>query len=174
MATPSGDPMVFPPLQTETYGSQLIWLAITFVLLYWAMAKFVVPRLTAIVEGRSARITKDLDAAAKAKSQVAEAVAAYEAAMTEARTKANGLAQKARDDLAAKTDATRKTLEADLAKKLAKAESQIAKRRDQAMAQVHGIAADTTGAIVAQILGKAPSAGAVEKALASVTPKDAG
>ncbi len=174
MATPSGDPTVFPPLQTETYGSQLIWLAITFVVLYWAMAKFVVPRLTAIVEGRNARITKDLDAAAKAKAQVAEAVAAYEAAMTEARTKANGLAQKARDELAAKTETTRKSLEADLAKKLAKAEAQIAKRRDQAMAQVHGIAADATGAIVAQILGKAPSAAAVETALAKVDAKDAG
>lgn len=165
MATPATEPTVFPPLQTETYGSQLFWLAVTFGVLYWAMSKLIVPRLTTIVEGRNARIAKDLEAAGKAKAQVDEAVAAYEAAMAEARANATATAQKARDEMAAKTDETRKSLEADLAKKLAKAEAAIARRRTEAMGEVKGIAMDAAAAIVAQLAGKTPPSDALEGAV---------
>lgn len=164
-------PPVFPPLQTETYGSQLFWLAVTFGILYWAMSRLIVPRLTAIVEGRAAKIDADLAAAAKAKSNVDAAAREYEAAIAEARAKANELAQKARDELTAKTDETRKNLDAELEKKLARAEATIAKRRAQVMGEVRGIALATAAAVVERLSGSVPAPakleGAVDAALAA-------
>jgi len=44
----------FPPFQSQTFASQLVWLAIAFVLLYVLMAKLALPRVGSII-----RTTKD-------------------------------------------------------------------------------------------------------------------
>lgn len=169
MATPSGDPAVFPPLQTETYGSQLFWLALAFAVLYWAMAKIIVPRLAAIVEGRSDRIAKDLELAGRARAAAEDAATVYEKAVLDARGNAQALATKARDELAAKSDERRKATEADLAKKLSKSEAQIARRKAEAMGNVRDIALETASVIVEQITGRPAVATKVEAVYDSLT-----
>ena len=58
-----GGKTVFPPFDTKTFPSQLVWLAISFVLLYVLMAKVALPRIGAIFEQRSKRISGDLKSA---------------------------------------------------------------------------------------------------------------
>ena len=53
----------FPPFDSSTFPSQLLWLAITFGLFYIFMNKVVVPRIGGILEHRRDRIAKDLDEA---------------------------------------------------------------------------------------------------------------
>lgn len=68
----------FPPFQGETFASQLLWLAITFGVLYWLAAKVIVPRLGGILEERASKIGNDLDEAAAMKARAEEAGQAYE------------------------------------------------------------------------------------------------
>jgi len=42
----------FPPFQRETFASQLVWLAIAFVVLYALVAKFALPRVGGIFAAR--------------------------------------------------------------------------------------------------------------------------
>jgi F-type H+-transporting ATPase subunit b len=155
----------FPPFATETFAGQLIWLAITFVVLYTLLSKLVLPRLTGIIENRREIIAKDLDEAAAMKTRAEEAGAAYEKALAEAKGRAQALAQETRAKLAAESDAKRKALEADLAKRLADAEATIAGRKTEAMSHVRAIAAETASAIVERLTGTAPAPQAVEAAL---------
>ncbi|WP_243372602.1 F0F1 ATP synthase subunit B' [Microvirga solisilvae] len=155
----------FPPFATETFAGQLIWLAITFVLLYTLLSKLVLPRLSGIIENRRSLIAKDLDEAAAMKIRAEEAGTAYEKALTEAKGRAQALAQETRAKLAAESDAKRKSLEADLNKRLAESEATIASKKTEAMSHVRGIAAETATAIVERITGKAPAKQAVEAAL---------
>lgn len=155
----------FPPFATETFAGQIIWLAITFALLYTLLSKLVLPRLSGIIEGRRSLIAKDLDDAAAMKTRAEEAGAAYEKALAEAKGRAQALAQETRAKLAAESDAKRKSLEADLNKRLAEAEATIAAKKAEAMSHVRGIAADTATAIVERLTGKAPAKQAVEAAL---------
>ncbi|MEG9884758.1 MAG: F0F1 ATP synthase subunit B', partial [Hyphomicrobiales bacterium] len=52
-----------PQLEISTYVPQLVWLAITFCLLYLVMARIALPRLGGIIERRRDRIATYLDEA---------------------------------------------------------------------------------------------------------------
>jgi F-type H+-transporting ATPase subunit b len=155
----------FPPFKTETFASQLLWLAIFFGLLYWLVSKVFAPRLTEVIEGRASRIAKDLDDAAAAKVKAEEAGAAYEKSLAEAKARAQAIAQAKRDEVNAASEARRKSLESDLAAKLVTAEAQIAATKTKAMANVEGIAAEAASAIVQRLGGVAPSKGDLDAAL---------
>ena len=157
--------VAFPPFATETFGGQLLWLAITFVVLYTLMSKLVLPRLTGIIENRRAMIAKDLDDAAAMKTRAEEAGTAYDKALAEAKGRAQALAQETRAKLSAESDAQRKSLEADLNARLAESEATITARKAEAMGHVRGIARDTASAIIERLTGRAPAPQSVEAAL---------
>jgi F-type H+-transporting ATPase subunit b len=162
---PAGHKAPFPPFNSETYASQLFWLAICFAFLFIVMWKAALPRIGGIIEARQKRVADDLAEAGKLKAQSDAAIAAYEKALNDARANAQAIANKTRDEQAAASEARRKTLEDQLNVKLADAEKTIAAGKTAAMANVRGIAADATKAIVEQLIGKAPADAAVDAAV---------
>jgi F-type H+-transporting ATPase subunit b len=148
---------VFPPFQSEHYPSQLVWLTISFVLLYVLMSKIALPRIAGIFAERSRLIGGDLAAAEKLKEQSDAAHAAYEKALADARTRAQGIASSTREQQARESDAANKRLEAQLNERLTAAEQSIAAGRAAAMGHVHAIASDTAAAIVERLIGKTPN-----------------
>jgi F-type H+-transporting ATPase subunit b len=154
-----GGQHVFPPFDTATFPSQLLWLAITFALLYLASAKLILPRLAAIFEQRRNRIASDLDSAQKLKAETEAAIASYEKALRDARERANAIAQDMRDTIKADIDAERAKVEAALNARIADAEKQIKASRDKVMNEVETIASETAAAIVEHLIGQANNAG---------------
>jgi len=155
----------FPPFESHTFASQLVWLTITFVILYVLMSKAALPRIGSILEERRGRIEGDLAAAERLKSESDEALAAYEKALSEARARAQAIANETRDKMAAEAETRRKALEADLNAKLVAAEQLIASKRTAAMANVQGIAEQAASAIVERLIGSAPSQADVSAAV---------
>ena len=176
MATPSAHTEVpsaphkapFPPFQSQTFASQLVWFAITFALLYVVSAKFALPRVGAILEARRARIAGDLAEAQRLKGESDAALAAYEQSLADARNRAQALANEVREKQNAEAEARRKTLEQALHAKLEEAEKTIAATKVAAMSNVRGIAADAAAAIVERLTGKAPSRQAAADAVGAV------
>lgn len=155
----------FPPFAAESFPSQILWLGLTFGFLYFFMARVVVPGVGGLIADRAARITKDLDDAARAKGKAEAAGVAYEQALTEARAKATGIAQATRDKVNASSEARRKSVEAELAGKIAASEAAISKAKAAAMANVEAIAGEAGAAIVQRLTGVAPAAEIVASAV---------
>jgi F-type H+-transporting ATPase subunit b len=155
----------FPPFDTSTFPSQLLWFALTFGALYYYMSKRFLPAVGGVIEARKARIAKDLDEATAMQQKADAAAAAHEKALADARAKAQSLAQATRDQLAAESESRRKALEDELSGKLSAAEAQIAATRAQAMSNVADIARDATSAIVERLIGRAPDAAVVASAV---------
>jgi F-type H+-transporting ATPase subunit b len=164
----SGGHSNFPPFDTNTFPSQLVWLAIAFGFLYWFMSKRALPELGAVIEGRKARIARDLDDATKMQQKADAAAAAHEKTLADARAQAQTLAQAARDQAAAEAEAKRKSLEGELAAKLAEAERQIAATRADAMTNVAQVARGAAGAIVERLGGRPADPAAVAAAVRAV------
>ena len=157
----------FPPFQSEYFPSQLLWLGLSFVVLYVLLAKVALPRVASILAARKARIEGDLADAAKAKTESDSAIAAYEKSLADARASAQALAAKTHQDLAAQSEARRKELEAGLAAKLADAEKKIEATKTAAMKNVSSIATDAASSIVERLIGSAPDKAAVERAVSA-------
>ena len=139
---------VFPPVDPTYFPSQLFWLTISFVVLYFALDRFILPKIKTTIEDRRDRIADDLDEAAKAKADAEAAGEAYEQSLAEARAKAHGIAADTRDALDKELAKESAAVEAELADKQAAAEASIRAAKDKAFAEVRGIAATATAAAV--------------------------
>jgi len=147
---------VFPPFDPATFPSQLLWLAITFGVLYLLMSRLALPRIGGILENRKALIDADLAAADADRQKTDAAIAAYETALAEARSKAQGIASETRDAIQADLAAKRAAAEAELAAQVSAAEARIAQTKAEALTQVDEIAAETAQAVVGQLVGDVP------------------
>jgi F-type H+-transporting ATPase subunit b len=162
--TPAGH-STFPPFQSVNFPSQLVWLAVTFVLLYVLMSRIALPRIAGILADRDKRIADDIAAANRFKEQSEAAHAAYEKALADARSRAQSIANATREQQAAAAEATNKQLEAQLHERIAAAEQSIAANRTSAMSNVGSIASDTAAAIVERLIGQTPAAHEVAAAV---------
>ena len=157
---------VFPPFDTNHFSSQLVWLALTFGVLYLLMSRIALPRIAAILEDRQATISGDLDHSIAMQKQAEEAGVAAEDLLANARARAQALAEATHLKLAEEAVETRKSLEHDLKQSLDAAEVRIHAAKERAMHNIEEIAAEATIAIVQQLTGKAPDMATVEAAIA--------
>jgi predicted flavoprotein YhiN len=106
-----------PQLTIADFPPQLVWLAITFVVLYFLMARVAIPRISDVLENRQNRIATDLEEARKLSDDADNAKAEYEAALADARSKAHGIVSELKATMAKEQDASKAKLDATLAEK---------------------------------------------------------
>jgi F-type H+-transporting ATPase subunit b len=155
-----------PQFDFQWWPGQIAWVLLVFVVLFFYMRLFAVPKLGGAIAARDAKIEGDLADARKLKAEAdatAEAAAADRAA---ARASAQKLANDARAAARAEVDKALAVEEARLAEAAAKADAGINAARDKAMTNVAGIAQDTAAAIVAKLTGKAATAAELSAARA--------
>ncbi|MBI4922866.1 MAG: F0F1 ATP synthase subunit B [Devosia nanyangense] len=153
--TEAEEALVFPPFDATTFASQLLWFALAFGVLYVLMSRVALPQIGSIIDKRKARIDGDLKEAERLRGETDKAIAAYEAALAEARKNAHGIAEETRTSIKADLEGKRKGVEDDLSKKVAEAEARILKNKDEALGRVSEIAEETAAALVTQLTGEA-------------------
>jgi F-type H+-transporting ATPase subunit b len=157
-----------PQLEFADFPPQLVWLAITFVLLYILMARVVLPRVAQVLERRQAHIASDLEKAEKRRVEAEEALAAYHQTLAAARAEAQAAIRSAADEIARQQAARDAEFAAALGKRMRDAETAIAAARDVAMAETRGVAAEIAAAIAAKLAQVTPPAERVAAAVDAV------
>ena len=155
----------FPPFDSSTFPSQLLWFALIFGGMYYYLSKRFLPAVGGVIQSRRAHIAKDIDEATELQRKADAAAAEHEKGIAAARAQAQATAQAARDKIAAENDVKRKAIEDELSGKLHEAERRIADTRAAAMANVSAIARDATGAIVERLIGRSPDPAKVAEAV---------
>jgi len=165
--TPADAPhaKVFPPLDAGTFAPQLVWLALTFALLYVILKRAVLPRVSEVIEERSDRIKRDLAQAEELKVETDKALTHYEQSLSDARAQAGAIVKTMRDKLAHEVGKERANVDAQIAAKLAEAETRIAETKSRALASVGDIASEVAGTIVTRLIGAEPTKDEVKQAL---------
>ena len=159
-----------PQLNVPDFTPQLVWLAIWFIVLYVLMATVGLPRIKAIMDARRHRREDDLDRAARLKSEAEAASAAYQKALADARAEAQATIKATTDRMAAEAAERQRALATELTAQIEAAERRIVESKEQALAEVRGVAVDVGRAVVEKLIGAAPEiarmAAAVDHSLA--------
>ena len=155
----------FPPFKTDTFPSQLFWLAITFSALLVVIWRIAGPRIGSVIGERKGRIDGDLAAAEKHRRDAEAAQASYESALSAARARAQKSAEENRKLVAAEVEKAKTAAEAEAGEDAARAEVRIAAMRQEAAKHVAVAAQDAAAAIVARLIGDTVSAQDAEAAV---------
>ena len=76
-----------PQLDISVFAPQIVWLTITFLAMYFLMAKVALPRIAQVLDERQTRIDDNLEKAAALKKEAEDAATAYESSLAQARSK---------------------------------------------------------------------------------------
>ena len=147
-----------PQLNTNDMAPQLIWLALTFIALYYILSKFTLPRISAVLDERKNRIERDIAEGERLNSETQNAIAEYEQKLADARNKASGMIKENRDAVAADLDKKRLTAEAEDHARMAAAELRINGMKTEAMTQVTAISTETAQELIRKLIGTEVSA----------------
>lgn len=154
----------------ETYSSQIFWLMVFFGITFFVIGRGMVPKIMGTVELRDKQIADDLAAAQAARDGADAQERAWREREVENRLAAQSVIATAKAKAAAITEKTLAKAQTKFDANLAAAEAAIAAARNNAMAEVEGVAAEVTQDIVERLAGatvdKRTARSAVKKAMA--------
>jgi len=154
-----------PQLDYHTFVPQIVWLAISFVVLYVLMSRLALPKVKSAIDGRRHHLDSDLGRAAALKQEAEAALAAYQKTLADARAAAQETLRQTGEKLAAEAAERQRQLAATLAEQIAAAEARIAAGKDEALGEIRGIAAEVGSAIVEKLTGTTPNTAAMASAI---------
>jgi F-type H+-transporting ATPase subunit b len=155
-----------PQLDVTTFAPQIVWLVITFLAMYFIMAKVALPRIAQVLDERQTRIDDNLEKATALKKEAEEAATAYETSLAEARSKAQEAVKAVVDAANAEQAKKQDELAAKLNVDLEAAEARIAEAKDKALANIQAVSAEVAKATVEKLSGVSVDDTAVSAAVA--------
>jgi F-type H+-transporting ATPase subunit b len=143
-----------PQLDFHDFAPQIVWLVISFVVLYFVMSKLAVPAISGTLEKRQGKIQADLDAAEKASEETRALVAAYDKRLADAREQARRAQREQAEADSAAAGQRLAELGQKLGARIDEAEKRIAGQRAQVMEGIEQMATDIAADVYGKLAGQ--------------------
>tara|TARA_B100001142_G_C14161430_1_gene588618 strand:+ start:187 stop:687 length:501 start_codon:yes stop_codon:yes gene_type:complete len=158
-----------PQLDSATWLSQIVWLAISFTVLLIIMWGVALPKVRRTLEDRQSKIEGDLQEAERLRDEANAALKSYEGALAEARSKAHSIASEMSAKISKEADIKRTELESKLDLESEEAEKRISAARESALASVRDVASELTMEVTSKLIGEKPDDIMISSALDQAT-----
>lgn len=158
-----------PQLDVKMFPPQIVWLVIAFVVLYVLMAKVALPRIGEVLEERQNRVDDNLSKAQTLNEAAEAAREAYEKALSDARSKAQGDLRAVRERADREAAIQQTELNEKLKASILQSEKEISASKNEAIASVRDVAVDVAGVIVEKLIGETPQEARLAKAVDSLS-----
>ena len=157
-----------PQLDISTFPSQLIWLVITFGVLFMLMSRVSLPRISQVLEERQHKIDDNLKKAEAFKEGAKAAAAAYTKALAEARADAHAIMLETHNHIADDAAKKQAELSEELEAEIKAAEGRILDAKNAAMAGLGDVSAEVALSAAEKVSGESLSEKDVAKVIAAV------
>lgn len=157
-----------PQFDPSTYASQLLWLVITFGVLFLIIWKIALPRISDVRDARQRRVEDDLKKAETLRGEAESVLAALEKSRAEAMSEAQGIHRAAAQAISEERAKRLSEAAARIAEEGNAAERRIAEEMNRAAGTIPDVAGEVVRAAVERLIGasvgEAEARGAIDAA----------
>ena len=146
-----------PQLDHTWFANQILWLVVSFIVLYTIVSLFIAPTIAGILKTRESSIADAIREAERAKAEAELTRSGYEAGENSARTKAQELLAKVQAEISRNASDALTTLDHDLDRKAKQAEARIVDAQAKAAASMQQATSDLAAAMASKLLGRSVS-----------------
>ena len=150
----SGESGGMPQLNPEFWVSQILWLVLTFGILYIVLSKLILPKISDNLESRKSQILENIETAETQREESEKKLKEFEKIILDSKIEAknhfNEVRQKTLEDINNK----RSALEKDIDKEINAAEEEINNLKINSNEKIKNIAVETSAELIKHLIGE--------------------
>jgi F-type H+-transporting ATPase subunit b len=160
-----------PQLNPQFWLSQIFWLTIIFITLYFLIHKFFSPKLFTLIDSRTNFIKSLLEEAELYKNQIQKLDNEYNLIISEAKNEAKKISIKLKNDFNDQIFLKRKEFESILNSETLKAEQEINSFKKETLENIQNIAGDFSKKLIEKIIERTPDVGNLNSVILEISNK---
>ena len=150
----SGESGGMPQLNPEFWVSQIVWLVLTFGILYIVLSKLILPKISDNLESRKSQILENVETAEKQREESEKKIKEFEKIILDSKFEAKNHFNEVRQKTLEEINNKRTALEKDIDKELSATEEEINNLRINSNEKIKNIAVETSAELIKQLIGE--------------------
>mgnify|MGYP001303226062 FL=1 len=161
-----------PQLNPEFWISQIVWLVITFGILFIVLSKFILPKISDNLETRKSQILENIENAEKQREESEKKLKEFDKIIIESKNKAKNLFNDARQKVLDDVNKKKAALEKNIDDEVNAAEQEIDQLKKSSQEKITKIAIETSSDLVKQLIGEEVNNSSVSAIVEEQTKKN--
>ena len=150
----SGESGGMPQLNPEFWVSQIVWLILTFGILYIVLSKLILPKISDNLESRKSQILENIETAEMQREESEKKLKEFEKIILESKLEAKNYFNEARQKILEDINNKRVALEKDIDNEISAAEQEINNLKIASSEKIKKIAVETSSELIKQLIGE--------------------
>jgi F-type H+-transporting ATPase subunit b len=150
----SGESGGMPQLNPEFWVSQIVWLVLTFGILYIVLSKLILPKISDNLESRKSQILENIETAERQREESEKKLKEFEKIILESKLEAKNYFNEARQKILEDINNKRIALEKDIDSEISAAEQEVNNLKITSSEKIKNIAVETSSELIKQLIGE--------------------
>ena len=150
----SGESGGMPQLNPEFWVSQIVWLVLTFGVLYIVLSKLILPKISNNLESRKSQILENIETAERQREESEKKLKEFEKIILESKLEAKNYFNEARQKILEDINNKRNTLDKDIDDEINAAEQEINNLNTASIEKIKNIAVETSSELIKKLIGE--------------------
>ena len=150
----SGESGGMPQLNPEFWVSQIVWLVLTFGILYIVLSKLILPKISNNLESRKSQILENIETAETQREDSEKKIKEFEKIILESKLEAKNYFNEARQKILEDINNKRIALEKDIDDEISAVEQEVNNLKITSSEKIKNIAVETSSELIKQLIGE--------------------
>jgi F-type H+-transporting ATPase subunit b len=150
----SGESGGMPQLNPEFWVSQIVWLVLTFGILYIVLSKLILPKISNNLESRKSQILENIETAETQREDSEKKNKEFEKIILESKLEARNYFNEARQKILEDINNKRVALEKDIDDEISAVEQEVNNLKITSSEKIKKIAIETSSELIKQLIGE--------------------
>ena len=150
----SGESGGMPQLNPEFWVSQIVWLVLTFGILFIVLSKLILPKISNNLESRKSQILDNIETAETQREESEKKIKEFEKIILESKLEAKNSFNEVRQKMLEDINNKRIAIEENIDKEISSAEEEINNLKINSSEKIKNIAIETSSELIKQLIGE--------------------